>query len=78
MRYFFVFLQELAEDNKARRNSITDTHTLGPVSMAEVRENLVCVFPFHVEFITCKVIKIIITEMFSKSCQPSRVNCNFL
>ncbi|KAK1396324.1 hypothetical protein POM88_006187 [Heracleum sosnowskyi] len=33
-------VQELAEENEARRASVTDTHTLGPNSMAQVRENL--------------------------------------
>lgn len=46
---FFLFLQELAAENKAHRDSITDTHTLGPNSMAQVRDKLVCdsllVFP---------------------------------
>ncbi|KAK1369068.1 hypothetical protein POM88_035160 [Heracleum sosnowskyi] len=33
-------VQELAEENEAHRASVTDTHTMGPNSMAQVRENL--------------------------------------
>ncbi|WOG86504.1 hypothetical protein DCAR_0205715 [Daucus carota subsp. sativus] len=33
-------VQSIAEDNAARRNSFTETHTLGPQSLAQVRDKL--------------------------------------
>lgn len=41
---FFLFLQSIAEDNAERRNSYTDTHTIGPKSLAQVRADLLCDF----------------------------------
>lgn len=42
---FLFFLQELADHNKEHRTSLTDPHTLGANSGAQIGEKLVCVCP---------------------------------
>ena len=41
---FFLDLQALADSNAAHRNSLNETHTMGPKTHAVAKEKIVCVF----------------------------------
>lgn len=40
----FLILQSLAEENTARRNTLVETHTMGPRTHAQAKETIVCTF----------------------------------
>ena len=46
--YFCSFVeQDMAFKNSARRSSFVDTHTMGPKTLAQVRNKMVCVTTFN-------------------------------